>query len=330
VAYDAAHGQWLVATLILGSDFSALGISRSSDGVTWSAPVLAANLGGTQLGYDKEWVSCDNSSTSRFYGTCYLAYSELTQFAERLAVQSSHDGGATWGAPITISAFSSFVGALPLVQPDGSLTVVFLANENAVYSVRSVDGGATFAAPVGISPVNELRRNEVRVPSLPAAAVDASGRMFVAWADCGLSPGCSSQDVLLSSSTDGATWGQPARVPGTGADSFVPGIAADPASPGRLAIVTYVQPVSCGGSAMCKIGVVYLTSRDAGTTWTKPQRLDARPLAYAWLANTTSGRFVGDYVGAALAGGRFVPTFILAQPPTGGRAHEYLMAASLP
>jgi hypothetical protein len=274
--------------------------------------VLAANVGQSALGYDKEWVSCDNASTSRFYGSCYLAYSELTQFAERLAVQSSHDGGATWGAPVGISAFNSFVGALPLVQPDGSLTVVFLANDNAVYSVRSVDGGATFAAPVGISPVNELRRAEVRVPSLPTAVVDASGRMFVAWADCALRSGCASQDVLLSSSTDGVTWSAPAGVPGTGADAFVPGIAADPALLGRLAIVNYVQPVSCGGSLTCRIGVVYITSRDGGASWTKPQRLDARPLTYAWLASTTSGRFVGDYVGAAFAGGRFVPTFILA------------------
>jgi hypothetical protein len=210
------------------------------------------------------------------------------------------------------------------------LTVVFLANDNAVYSVRSVDGGATFATPVGVAPVNELRRGEVRVPPLPTAVVDASGKMFVAWADCGLRQGCTSQDVLLSSSSDGLTWSAPVRVPGTGADAFVPGIAADPSAPGRLALVNYVQAVSCGGSLTCRIGVVYVTSRDGGTTWTKPQRLDARPLTYAWLANTTSGRFVGDYVGAAFAGGRFVPTFVLAQPPTGARLHEYLMAASLP
>ena len=76
--------------------------------------------------------------------------------------------------------------------------------------------------------------------------------------------------------------------------------------------------------------MTYATSHDGGATWTKPQRLDARAMSYAWLANTTSGRFVGDYVGATFAGGRFVPAFIQAQAPSGGRQHEYLMSASLP
>jgi hypothetical protein len=94
--------------------------------------------------------------------------------------------------------------------------------------------------------------------------------------------------------------------------------------------VNYVQPVACGSSLTCQIGVTYSTSRDSGTTWTKPQRLNTRPLRYSWLATTTTGTFVGDYVGATFASGRFVPAFVLAQPPTGTVLHEYLMGASLP
>jgi hypothetical protein len=332
VAYDAAHGQWLVSTLIIGSDFTALGISRSSDGFTWSPPVLAANIPVASLAYDKEWVSCDNTSTSRFYGTCYLVYTELSQFTPRLTLQSSHDGGATWGAPTGAATVfgENVVGALPLTQPDGTLTVVFQANDSGVYSVRSVDGGMTFSAPVGIAPVREVRRRELRVPSLPTATVDASGKLIVAWADCGLRPDCSSQDVIFFSSPDGLVWNELSKIGSASTDRFVPGIAADPATPGRLAAVSYVQPVDCGGSAICRLGVLYTTSRDGGVTWKASQRLDARPLNYAWLANTTSGRFVGDYVGATFAGGRFVPIFALAQPPSNGRRHEYMMSASLP
>jgi hypothetical protein len=331
VAYDAAHGQWLVATLIIGSNFTALGISRSADGFNWSAPVLAANVPFAALGYDKEWISCDNTSTSPFYGSCYLVYTELSQFTPRLALQSSHDGGATWTASTgAATAYgANVVGALPLVQPDGALTIVFAANDNGLYSVRSADGGVTFAAPVGIAAVGETRRREIRVPSLPTAAVDASGRLFVVWADCRLRAGCASQDIVLSSSTDGLTW-TPSTTVLTGKDRFVPGLAADPTAPGHLAIVTYEQPEACAGAASCKLSVVYTTSRDAGVTWKQPQRLDARPLSYAWLATTTSGRFVGDYVGAAFAAGRFVPVFALAQPPTAGTFHEYMMSASLP
>lgn len=327
VAYDAAHGQWLVSTLIIGDNFTALGISRSQDGVTWSAPVLAANIPFAGLGYDKEWISCDNSSTSRFYGSCYLVYTELSQFTPRLALQSSHDGGATWSAPNgVVTAFASdVVGALPLVQPDGTLTVVFDANGVGVYAARSVDGGATFAAPIGIAPVAEERRSNLRVPSLPTAAVDATGKLYVAWADCSLHPGCTSQDILFCTSTDGLVWSPTARVGGGNADVFVPGIAADPSAPGRLAVVRYSL------DAANTIGAEYTTSRDGGATWTKAQRLNTRATSPLWLAQAEGGRFLGDYVGATFAGGRFVTVFVLAQPPaTSFVQREYMMAASVP
>ncbi len=331
VAYDAAHAQWLISTLLIGTNFTALGISRSSDGVNWSAPVLAANIPFASIAYDKEWIACDNTSTSRFYGSCYLVYTDINQFTPRLALQASHDGGATWGAPVgaVTSYGADVVGALPLIQPDGALTVVFDANDSGVYAARSVDGGISFGPPVGIAPVNELRRRDLRVPSLPTAAVDASGKLLVAWADCGFRTGCGAQDILLSSSTDGLVWSTAARVTVTG-DSFVPGLAADPRAPGHLGLVTYGQPETCGGATTCRIGVTYTTSRDGGLTWKQPQRLDARPLGYSWLATTTSGRFLGDYVGAAFAAGRFVPVYVLAQPPTRGTFHEYMMSASLP
>lgn len=326
VAYDAAHAQWLVSTLIIGDNFTALGISRSQDGVTWSAPVLAANIPFASLGYDKEWISCDNTSTSRFYGSCYLVYTELSQFTPRLALQSSHDGGATWSAPTGAATTfgADVVGALPLVQPDGTLTVVFDANDSGVYATRSVDGGATFGVPIGIGPIVETRRTNLRVPSLPTAAVDAAGKLYVAWADCSLHVGCASQDILFSTSTDGLVWSTAARVGGGNADSFVPGIAADPALPGRLAVVWYL--LTPGNT----IGAEYTTSRDGGTTWTKAQRLDARPVSPLWLPQTEGGRFLGDYVGATFAGGRFVPVFVLAQPPAASSRREYMLAASLP
>ena len=217
------------------------------------------------------------------------------------------------------------MGALPLVQPDGMLTVVFEANGSGVYAVRSVDGGATFSVPIGIAPVAEARRTNLRVPSLPTATADAAGKLYVAWADCSLHVGCRSQDILFSSSSDGLVWSPTARVGGGNADVFVPGIAADPSVPGRLAVVRYL--LSPGNT----IGVEYTTSRDGGTTWTKAQRLDARPVSALWLPQTEGGRFLGDYVGATFAGGRFVPVFVLAQPAaSASRKREYMMAASLP
>jgi hypothetical protein len=100
---------------------------------------------------------------------------------------------------------------------------------------------------------------------------------------------------------------------------------AHPTVPGRIAVVTHVR------TSTRAYGVAVTRSRNGGSTWTKPQRLDAVSPRYAWLAQWAGGAFVGDYVGATFAGGRFVPVFALAQPPLpGGRLRQYMMAASLP
>ena len=330
VAYDAAHGTWLIATLVLGDAFTALGISRSSNGSNWSAPVAAARLATNSLAYDKEWIACDNTSTSRFYGSCYLVYTDIA--TPRIAQQVSRDGGATWSAPVNVtSAFAAEAeGALPLVQPDGALTIVFAVGDAGMYAVRSTDGGASFAAPVGIAPIRRASQPLLRAPSLPAAAVDASGRIYVAWADCAFRTGCDGNTVVLTTSVDGSTWTALKRVPGTGFDSFVPGIAADPNVPGRVSVVTYVRKSNSCSAQTCSYGVAVTSSRNAGSAWTKPQRLDAVSPRYTWIANA-GGQFVGDYVGATFAGGRFVPVFALASVPLkNGRLREYMMAASIP
>jgi hypothetical protein len=330
VAYDAAHGTWLISTLVLGNGFTALGISRSADGISWSAPVFAARLPTNTLAYDKEWISCDNFSTSRFQGSCYLAYTDIA--SPRIALQVSRDGGATWGAPVTATAVfgAGAEGALPVVQPDGALTIVLQAGDAGIYAVHSTDGGGSFTPPSGIAPIRQASQPLLRAPALPTAAVDASGRLYVAWADCAFRPGCDGNTIVLTTSTNGTAWTAPTRVPGTGFDSFVPGIAADPSVPDRVSIVTYVRNSTACSAATCSLGVAVTRSRDGGATWTKPQRLDAVSPRYAWLANA-GAQFVGDYVGATYAGGRFVPVFALASRPHGnGRLREYMMAASMP
>ena len=129
---------------------------------------------------------------------------------------------------------------------------------------------------------------------------------------------------------DGVTWSALTRVPGTGFDSLLPGIAADPSVPGRISIVMYVRTTRACSAATCSLGVAVVNSRDGGATWTKPRRLDAVSARYSWLANA-GGQFVGDYVGATYSAGRFVPVFALASRPTAaGTLREYMMAASMP
>jgi hypothetical protein len=69
VAYDAVHGKWLISSLALKEPCptdcqSAVVVSTSSDGLSWSAPVAVAPLVGF-FAHDKDWTVCDCSSSSR-------------------------------------------------------------------------------------------------------------------------------------------------------------------------------------------------------------------------------------------------------------------------
>jgi hypothetical protein len=74
VAYDARHNVWLIAALPLAATLQGSGVSvnRSTDGGhTWSGPVL---VNSTQSGTDKDWIVCDNTPSSPFYGHCYVEW----------------------------------------------------------------------------------------------------------------------------------------------------------------------------------------------------------------------------------------------------------------
>ena len=117
VAYDSVHGVWIVSTLTLeGATRSHIYIARSADGVHWSAPVDAAD--GPIL--DKEWITCDNGTSSPFQGRCYLEYTDDQK--NIIVSQFSTDGGVTWSAPVRAGAV--LVGTQPVVQPNGTLVVV--------------------------------------------------------------------------------------------------------------------------------------------------------------------------------------------------------------
>ena len=85
VAYDARHDVWLVSSLALretlsGPSGAAVLTSRSTDGgLTWGDPVNTA-LAGPGQDLDKNWIVCDNTPSSPFYGSCYTQYDD---FGER-------------------------------------------------------------------------------------------------------------------------------------------------------------------------------------------------------------------------------------------------------
>jgi hypothetical protein len=185
VAYDRIHRWWLAVSL--GSTFglNAIAVSRSRDGVTWNAPVDAARS--TVDEYDKEWATCDNWASSRFSGTCYVAYMNFTHAT--IELRRSTDGGRTWSAATSIEASrprNVVNGVQIAVRPNGDVVLVFsafggLASTNELASTLSTDGGATFGPPVHVGalvvsePPGCARRRLRRWTSTPQGRSTRSG-----------------------------------------------------------------------------------------------------------------------------------------------------------
>jgi hypothetical protein len=331
VAYDDAHGVWLVGSLTLeqGSSSHVL-VSRSADGLHWSAPVTVAT--GPLL--DKDWLVCDDGADSPHRGRCYAAYTDDAK--NWTVVQSSDDGGLTWSEPVR--ATSTLVGTQPVVRPDGGLVVVAGDYNGAqgltgsIEAIVSTDGGATFARST-VSDLHAARSDPMRAIALPSVDVDPGGQLYAVWDDCRFRAGCTANDLVLSTSGDGVTWTPPARIPtplgSTPVHAFIPGLATDPTQPGHLGLVyAYFTPGSCEAGA-CALGIGFVSSTTGGRTWSVPTQLAPQPVRTSWLARAQGGRMVGDYFSTSYAGGRFVPVFALAEAPLNGRLREAVFATSL-
>jgi hypothetical protein len=317
VAYDALHGVWLISTLALEEPVTRLTVSRSSDGLTWGAPVTATEATSTAgISLDKNWIACDNGAASPFRGRCYLAYTDSLR-DDRIAVVTSTDGGLTWSAPVGI-AVRSAVGALPVIRPNGELVVVYLQGVGAVEAALSLDGGASFGLPETVSDVQARNARGLRFFPLPAADVDPrSGRVWVTWHDCRFSSGCSTNSVVVSTSDDARSWTPAARVT-TGRHAFLPTVGIHPAT-GRAALAYHV--LGPGGG----IDVELVESR-AGGGWGTPRRLSAQTMRPEWLPDTVSGRMLADYISVHYAGARPLVVWVLASPPVGTSLRQAVYA----
>jgi hypothetical protein len=322
VAYDAAHNVWMISSLgIVAPPVRAttLLISRSLDGgLTWEAPVaahVAANI-------DKNWTVCDITASSPYYGSCYSEWDDVST-GNVIKMNTSTDGGVTWGPPMNTADVASGLGGQPVVQPSGTVVVPYSGNFGSVRSFVSTDGGASWSASVLVSAVMHHNTVGLRSPPLPTAEVDADGGVWVAWADCRFRVGCGGNDIVLSESADGLTWSDPTRVPiddvDSGADYFIPGLGVDPTQPSvtaHLGLAFYFYPVSSCSVATCQLYAGYISSIDAATTWSAPVQLTDTAMSLSWLANTNQGRMVGDYISTSwIAGGTAHPVIAVANAP---------------
>jgi hypothetical protein len=337
VAYDAKHGIWMIASLGINSSGAGLAVlvSRSKNGgTTWMAPVTVAT---TNVFYDKTWIVCDNSPASAHYGNCYATWDDAGQ-GDLLLASTSSDGGKTWGAPKPSKDRNFGLGGQPLVQPAGVVVVPYLsAVVNEIQAYRSKNGGKGWTATTTVSSYNDHGvAGNLRTEPLPSAEIDADGKVYVVWQDCRFRASCSSNDIVMSTSSNGSSWSSPVRIPidpvSSTVDHFIPGLGVDRTSSGstaRLALTYYFYPNANCSQSTCQLSVGFVSSTDGGASWTAPITL-AGPMSLNDLANTTSGLMVGDYISTSFAGANAVSVFALARPKQGSVFDEAMYSTMQP
>jgi hypothetical protein len=323
VAYDAQDNVWMISSLVLTEAGGVKGVgiytSRSTDGgLTWGTPVAIPNTAG-MISPDKNWIVCDNTPTSPFYGNCYTEWDD-NGAGNRMEMSTSTDGGATWSVAATNSA--GIIGGQPVVRPDGTVIVPTAnANETAIGAFNSTNGGASWSAVTTIATIkHHTVAGSLREGPLPSAEIDGAGTVYVAWTDCRFRTGCKVNDIVYSKSLNstGTSWSAVTRVPidatESGIDHFIPGLAVNKATSGataQLGLTYYFYPK---GSTQLSVG--FISSANAGSTWSTPQTI-VSGMTSTWAATTSQGRMVGDYISTSygsdnlahgIFGSAFAPT----------------------
>ncbi len=285
------------------------------------------------LGDDKDAMTAASSGLSDAWDDVTATFDPNTgAFSELsgLTVAHSTDGGQTWSAvyadqvPIFNSSdpcsFHQYIGAQPIVGPDGTLYVAALRLDvndptcsgapqtESEYIFASHNGGASFSPGVKIADVTSSTQGfgafvlgpgqYMRNLEFPTLAFLGS-TLYATWNDGGFGDGHS--HIRLAKSTDGGqTWTTSWATSGTN-DEAQPSISADgsglhifyyeisPASNGTSVLDAFVSDSSDGGSSFTTTRV---TNQSFPGVYTLPQFDPIIAFAY-----------MGDYIASVSSGG---------------------------
>jgi hypothetical protein len=210
------------------------------------------------------------------------------------------------------------------VLPSGKVVVPLLTDSSTISSFSSSDGGATWSVSVLIANVSDHQvAGGLRSDALPSAQIDGGGNVYVVWQDCRFRSGCSSNDLVMSTSADGTMWTAPTRIPidavSSSVDHFIPGLGIDPNTAGttaHLGLTYYYYPVANCTATTCALYVGFISSLDGGQTWSASTPI-AGPMSVNWLPSTFSGQMVADYIATSFVNGKAYGFFAAAKANSG-------------
>lgn len=340
VTFDALHNTWMIGSVAFvytsgGIAAPVVLVNLSTDGgLTWSRPIAVDNVG--FHGYlDKDWVDCDNTASSPYYGHCYAVWDDYDR-SNLMEMSTSTDGGRSWGSVLTTTDGVSGLDAGMLIQPDGRVIVPILSKSQTAISVyTSTNGGVRWNRSITITSAYSYASTAYYQDHiLLSAAMDGSGKLYFVWIDCRFEAHCRGNDLVMTTSLDGVTWQAVQRIPlaavGSGINYYINGLGADAATASNqahLGLAFYSYSPSCGSD--CPLYVSFSSSTDGGKSWSANKQL-AGPMYASWLPRGNNK--VGDYISTVFANGRAFPIFEIAQALSGGHLNEatYTIAGGLP
>jgi len=328
----AVYAQTLLVTV--SRCRSAVAVQRSDDGgLTWGAPVLVQDDSTCSHGgplNDKNWIAVDAFPGSPHHGRIYSAWTTGDQVAvtRPVVLRHSDDRGTTWSAlvtPSSIPTLTSGVGVVPVVQPNGDVTLVYNFGSRPPFSQvsqTSHDGGEHFDPQVMIATDHSEGVPSMRTAfGLPSATADpVTGYLYAAWQDTRFGAD-GLNDIVMTRSTDGGvSWESPRLVNShTSAGRrhfFTPAVAAH----GGAVHVTYASVRVRHGVRRDKVDLRYALSNDGGVSFRRDRRLgrlgDLDFAAFAILGGVKVA-FLGDYMGLAASANVVHAAWCLPLPKSG-------------
>jgi hypothetical protein len=323
------NGTFIYAHLNSSTNFgSVIGMAAnySTDrGVTWSSSIP---IPGTTGDVDKELINTDDSPTSPYYGTTYMAWTLFTagNFPATIYYSKTTNGGVSWttAQQINTAGATTFSQGTD-VAVDNNGTVYVCWNEESRTSpyisqslgfAKSTNGGATWTFNNAVYATTGIRNNSsfngwgVRVNDFPRIAVDKTGGgrngwIYIVAPEINRAPAGSDADIVFHRSTDGGTtWSPGIRVNqdalNNGKSQFFPAICVD--AGGGINVCYYDNRNYPSFADSCEF---YMSrSLDGGNTWT-----DIKVSDHAFRPKSAPGvsAFMGDYVGIAAGNGKVWP-----------------------